>query len=47
METIAELRLIRGFTDEVLLKLGARRVGGIIDPSHEPVSHRGADATGG
>jgi len=32
METIAELRLIRGFTDEVLLKLGARRVGGIIDP---------------
>ena len=33
METIAELRLIRGFTDEVLLKLGARRVGGIIDPS--------------
>jgi type II secretory pathway component PulK len=33
METIAELRLIRGFTDEVLLKLGARRVGGIIDPA--------------
>jgi general secretion pathway protein K len=32
METIAELRLIKGFTDEVLLKLGARRVGGIIDP---------------
>jgi general secretion pathway protein K len=32
METIAELRLIRGFTDEVLLKLGARRVGGIVDP---------------
>ena len=33
METIAELRLIRGFTEEVLLKLGARRVGGIVDPS--------------
>jgi general secretion pathway protein K len=33
METIAELRLIRGFTDEVLLKLGARRVGGIVDPA--------------
>jgi general secretion pathway protein K len=33
METIAELRLIRGFTDEALLKLGARRVGGIIDPA--------------
>jgi type II secretory pathway component PulK len=33
METIAELRLIKGFTDEVLLKLGARRVGGIIDPA--------------
>jgi general secretion pathway protein K len=32
METIAELRLIKGFTDEVLLKLGARRVGGMIDP---------------
>jgi general secretion pathway protein K len=32
METIAELRLIKGFTDEVLLKLGARRVGGIVDP---------------
>jgi general secretion pathway protein K len=33
METIAELRLIRGFTDEALLKLGARRVGGIVDPA--------------
>jgi general secretion pathway protein K len=33
METIAELRLIKGLTDEVWLKLGARRVGGIIDPS--------------
>jgi type II secretory pathway component PulK len=32
METTAELRLIKGFTDEVLLKLGARRVGGIVDP---------------
>jgi type II secretory pathway component PulK len=32
METIAELRLIKGFTEEVLLKLGARRVGGIVDP---------------
>jgi general secretion pathway protein K len=32
METIAELRLIKGVTDEVLLKLGARRVGGIVDP---------------
>jgi general secretion pathway protein K len=33
METIAELRLVKGFTDEVLLKLGARRVGGIVDPA--------------
>jgi general secretion pathway protein K len=33
METIAELRLLKGFTDEVLLKLGARRVGGIVDPA--------------
>jgi general secretion pathway protein K len=33
METIAELRLVKGFTDEVLLKLGARRVGGIVDPT--------------
>jgi general secretion pathway protein K len=33
METIAELRLIKGFTEEVLLKLGARRVGGIVDPA--------------
>jgi general secretion pathway protein K len=36
METIAELRLIRGFNDEVLLKLGARRVGGIVDPATNP-----------
>jgi general secretion pathway protein K len=33
METIGELRLLKGFTDEVLLKLGARRVGGIVDPA--------------
>jgi general secretion pathway protein K len=33
METIAELRLIRGFSDDVLLKLGARRVGGVMDPA--------------
>lgn len=33
METIAELRLIKGFSEEVLLKLGAKRVGGIVDPS--------------
>jgi type II secretory pathway component PulK len=33
METIAELRLVKGFTEEVLLKLGARRVGGIVDPA--------------
>jgi general secretion pathway protein K len=33
LETIGELRLIRGFSDEVLLKLGARRVGGIVDPA--------------
>jgi general secretion pathway protein K len=33
METIAELRLIRGFTEEVLLKLGAKRVGGMVDPA--------------
>jgi general secretion pathway protein K len=36
METIAELRLLKGFTDEVLLKLGARRVGGIVDPATNP-----------
>jgi general secretion pathway protein K len=36
METIAELRLIRGFSDDVLLKLGARRVGGIMDPATSP-----------
>ncbi len=33
METIAELRLIKGVTEEVWLKLGARRIGGIIDPT--------------
>ncbi len=33
METIAELRLIKGFTDEVLLKLGAKHVGGVVDPA--------------
>jgi general secretion pathway protein K len=33
METAAELRLLKGFTDEVLLKLKARRVGGIVDPA--------------
>jgi general secretion pathway protein K len=33
METVAELRLIRGFTDEALMKLGARRVGGVVDPA--------------
>ncbi|MBI3328568.1 MAG: type II secretion system minor pseudopilin GspK [Nitrospinae bacterium] len=33
METMGELRLIRGFTDEVFLKLGAKRVGGIVDPT--------------
>lgn len=33
LETTGELRLVRGFTDEVLLKLGARRVGGIVDPA--------------
>jgi len=33
LETVGELRLVRGFTDEVLLKLGARRVGGIVDPA--------------
>lgn len=33
METMGELRLIRGFTDEVLVKLGAKRVGGIMDPT--------------
>jgi general secretion pathway protein K len=32
IETIAELRLIKGFTDEVLLKLAARRMGGLVDP---------------
>jgi general secretion pathway protein K len=33
METITELRLIRGVTDELLLALGAKRVGGIVDPA--------------
>jgi len=33
METVGELRLIRGFTDEIFLKLGAKRVGGIVDPT--------------
>jgi general secretion pathway protein K len=33
METITELRLIRGVTDELLLTLGAKRVGGIVDPA--------------
>jgi general secretion pathway protein K len=33
METIGELRLIRGVTDQVLLTLGAKRVGGIVDPA--------------
>jgi general secretion pathway protein K len=33
METIAELRLIRGVTEDLLLTLGAKRVGGIVDPA--------------
>jgi general secretion pathway protein K len=33
METIAELSLIRGVTDELLLTLGAKRLGGIVDPA--------------
>jgi general secretion pathway protein K len=33
METIAELRLIRGVTDDLLLTLGAKRVGAIVDPA--------------
>jgi general secretion pathway protein K len=33
METIGELRLIRGVTDELLLTLGAKRVGGLVDPA--------------
>jgi len=33
IETIAELRLIRGVTDELLLTLGAKPVGGIVDPA--------------
>jgi general secretion pathway protein K len=33
METVTELRLVRGFTDEVLLKLGSKRVGGMVDPA--------------
>jgi general secretion pathway protein K len=33
METIAELRLIRGVTDQLLLTLGAKRVDGLVDPA--------------
>ena len=33
MESMAELRLIRGITEEFLLTLGAKRVGGIVDPA--------------
>jgi general secretion pathway protein K len=33
METIGEMRLVRGFTDEVWLKLGAKRIGGVVDPA--------------
>jgi general secretion pathway protein K len=33
METIAELHLIRGVTDEVLLALGAKRMAGSVDPA--------------
>ncbi len=33
METIGELRLIRGITEEVLRTLGAKRVGGLVDPA--------------
>jgi general secretion pathway protein K len=33
LETMGEMRLLRGFTDEVWLKLGAKRVGGIVDPA--------------
>jgi general secretion pathway protein K len=33
LETIGEMRLVRGFTEEVWLKLGARRIGGIVDPA--------------
>jgi general secretion pathway protein K len=33
METLAELRLIRGITEDVLLALGATRVAGLVDPA--------------
>jgi general secretion pathway protein K len=33
LETIGEMRLLRGFTEEVWLKLGAKRIGGIVDPA--------------
>jgi general secretion pathway protein K len=33
METIGELRLIRGITEDVLLALGATRVAGLVDPA--------------
>jgi general secretion pathway protein K len=33
LETVGEMRLVRGFTEEVWLKLGAKRVGGIVDPA--------------
>lgn len=33
METIGELRLVRGFTGAVLLKLGAKRVAAMVDPA--------------
>jgi general secretion pathway protein K len=33
METLGELRLIRGVTEDVLLALGAKRVAGSVDPA--------------
>jgi len=33
LETTGEMRLVRGFTEDVWLKLGAKRVGGIVDPA--------------
>jgi general secretion pathway protein K len=33
METLAELRLIRGVTDDVLFTLGAKRRAGLVDPA--------------
>src|SRR5919197_2548502 len=33
METIGELRLLRGITEDVLLALGAKRVAGSVDPA--------------